>query len=310
MLPIHFAPIQGYTDDVYRRIHNRITGGISSYYTPFIRVEAGSIRSKDMRDINPKNNMGVTVIPQIIFSNRKEFDYLVDRISEIGYRRIDLNMGCPFPMQAKHGRGSGILQNPNIIKEVLEALKEHADIRFSVKIRLGWEHNYEALNIVDYLNDVDFEHITVHPRTGIQQYKGSVDIDMFEEIYTRSRNPIIYNGDINNIEKIREIEKRFPDIAGVMIGRGLLGCPSLATEYAQGKEWCRAERIGLLLRMHEIIKEEYSRILVGDVQLHNKLRTFWEYSEELISRKAYKKIMKSGNLKNYTAAVSELQRSL
>ena len=106
MLPIYFAPLQGYTDDVYRRIHHKLAGGVEEYYTPFVRVEAGSIRSKDIRDINPENNKGIPVVPQIIFCNSQEFEYLVDRVEALGYNRIDLNMGCPFPLQAKHGRGA------------------------------------------------------------------------------------------------------------------------------------------------------------------------------------------------------------
>ena len=92
-----------------------------------------------------------------------------------------------------------------------------------------------------------------------------------------------------------------------MIGRGLLGCPSLAAEYHNGKLWSRAERIALMLDMHSGLMEEYSKILKGDTQLHNKMRTFWEYSEQLLGRKPYKKVMKSGNLKNYLAAVNELK---
>ena len=115
MIPIHFAPLQGHTDDVYRRIHHQLIGGIERYYTPFVRVEAGDIRSKDRRDIDPKNNEGVPVVPQIIFKNLKEFLHLVDEMEALGYRAIDLNMGCPFPLQAKHGRGSGILAHTDVI---------------------------------------------------------------------------------------------------------------------------------------------------------------------------------------------------
>ena len=50
-LPIHFAPLQGYTEAIYRQAHARIFGGIESYYTPFVRVEHGEIRKKDMREI-------------------------------------------------------------------------------------------------------------------------------------------------------------------------------------------------------------------------------------------------------------------
>ena len=48
-LPIHFAPLQGYTEAIYRQAHARIFGGVESYYTPFVRVEHGEIRKKDMR---------------------------------------------------------------------------------------------------------------------------------------------------------------------------------------------------------------------------------------------------------------------
>ena len=92
-IPIHFAPLQGYTDDVYRRLHHELMGGIAYYYTPFVRMEGGGVRSKDMRDIRPEFNEGVPVVPQIIVKSMKEFDYLVGIVEEKGYTRIDLNMG-------------------------------------------------------------------------------------------------------------------------------------------------------------------------------------------------------------------------
>ena len=92
MIPIHFAPLQGYTDDVYRRIHHQLIGGVDCYYTPFIRIEGGGVRSKDLRDIEPAHNEGVPVVPQIILKSLKEFDYLVKVVEEKGYKEIDLNI--------------------------------------------------------------------------------------------------------------------------------------------------------------------------------------------------------------------------
>lgn len=307
MLPIYFAPLQGYTDDVYRRLHFRLVGGVDCYYTPFVRMEVRDVRSKDMRDIAPENNKGVPVVPQIIFSNRKEFEFLVERVAALGYREIDLNMGCPFPLQARHGRGSGILSQTRVIAEVAEGIKEHADMRFSIKMRLGWDNAREASQVMELLNTVDLQHITIHPRTGVQQYKGSVDFDAFAQLYQCSRNPVVYNGDILTIDDIRDIEDRFPCLKGVMIGRGMLACPSLATEYKSGEIWDEHRRIALMLDMHAALMAEYSRILKGDTQMLSKMRTFWEYSEALLGRKLYKKLMKSGNLKNYLAAVDEVK---
>ena len=66
-MDIHFAPLQGYTDDVYRRLHHQLIGGIATYTTPFLRVEGGGVRSKDLRDVDPEHNQGVLVVPQLIF---------------------------------------------------------------------------------------------------------------------------------------------------------------------------------------------------------------------------------------------------
>lgn len=304
MLPIYFAPLQGYTDDVYRRTHHDLVGGVAAYYTPFVRMEAGSIRSKDMRDINPENNVGTPVIPQIIFNSRKEFEYLVNRVEALGYKQMDLNMGCPFPLQAKHGRGVGILANEQVMDDIIEGIKAHSDIKFSVKMRLGWDDNTHALNVVRKLNSVEIEHVTIHPRTGAQQYKGCVDLDSFAALYQECENPIIYNGDLRTADDIHKIEELFPKISGIMIGRGLLGRPSLAKEYNENRE---INPLPLLIDIHDALMQEYSRILKGDTQMLNKMHTFWDFSQDLIDRKTYKKIVKSGNMKNYLAAVNAIR---
>ena len=307
MIPIHFAPLQGHTDDVYRRIHHQLLGGIERYYTPFVRVEAGDIRSKDRRDIDPKNNEGVPVVPQIIFKNLKEFLYLVDEIEALGYHEIDLNMGCPFPLQAKHGRGSGILAHPDIVEEIAHTIKERTQLTFSVKMRLGWDNAEEWEPVLNILNDTSLTHITLHPRTGVQQYKGDIDYEAFARFYEECRHPIIYNGDLTTLEQLHDMEEHYPRLVGLMLGRGLLARPSLAKEYAEGREWSHEEHIHSLRSLHERLAEQYSHIVKGDAQLHSKLRTFWEYTESLIGRKPYKKIMKSGNLRNYMNAIEELR---
>ena len=305
-LPIHFAPLQGYTDDVYRRIHHELAGGITTYYTPFVRMEGGSVRTKDLRDIQPEHNKGVPVVPQIIAKSMKEFDYLTGIVEEQGYTDIDLNMGCPFPMQAKHGRGSGLLAHTDIVKEMAEAIKNKPHLHFSVKMRLGWEDGNEWRPVLDLLNETPLRHIALHPRIGKQQYKGEPDKQAFQEFYTTCRHPLIYNGDVRTVEDIHRMEKEYPRLAGIMIGRGLLARPSLAKEYGQEKEMSWPERRNQLHLMHDRLKAHYETTVNSDAQLHAKLRLFWEYMETELDRKVYKKLMKAGNLKNYLSAVREV----
>ena len=305
-IPIHFAPLQGYTDDIYRRIHHQLIGGIDTYYTPFVRMEGGGVRSKDMRDIRPKFNEGVPVVPQIIVKSMKEFDYLTAVIEEKGYKRMDINMGCPFPMQAKHGRGAGLLAHTDIIEEIAKAICGKPHISFSVKMRLGWEDKDEWRPVLDILNSIPLHQITLHPRIGTQQYKGEVSMEAFEEFYGLCKHPLVYNGNITTLSHIKVLEEKYPKLAGIMIGRGLLARPSLAMEYTQGKELSEDAHKRLLHNFHDRLKAHYETTANSDVQLQARLRLFWEYMEEELGRKLYKKLMKAGNLKNYLAAVREV----
>ena len=253
-IPIHFAPLQGYTDDVFRRLHHELMGGIAYYYTPFVRMEGGGVRSKDMRDIRPEFNEGVPVVPQIIVKSMKEFDYLVGIVEEKGYTRIDLNMGCPFPMQAKHGRGSGLLAHVDIVEEMAKAISDKKELSFSVKMRLGWEDKNEWCPVLNLLNDTPLHQIAIHPRIGTQQYKGTVDMEAFREFAALCKHPLVYNGDVTTLAQIQKLKAEFPQLAGIMIGRGLLARPSLAAEYATGMELPWEKRRNQLHEFHDRLK--------------------------------------------------------
>ena len=123
MLAIHFAPIQGHTNHIYRQLHNLAAGGIDYYYTPFLRIEKGGLRNKDLKGILPENNQSISVIPQIICNSREEFAMLCDIVQGYGWKAVDLNLGCPFPLQTHAKRGAGLLPYPNIIQKIIEEMK-------------------------------------------------------------------------------------------------------------------------------------------------------------------------------------------
>lgn len=304
MKPIYFAPLQGYTDDAYRRIHAELVGGTELYFSPFIRLEHNKMRNKDIRDINPLYNKGVNLVPQILCNSTKEFDILVNAIADMGYKHIDLNMGCPFTLQTRHGKGAGILQHPDAVEEIMKAVGKRNDLSFSVKMRIGQEQADECLALLPILNDAPLMHITVHPRLGIQQYKGETDIETFRKFYESCKHPIVFNGDILTVEDIHRTETEFPNLKAIMIGRGMLARPSLAAEYVKGEEWTAERRASLIKNMHSRLLEHYSSIIPGEMQLLSKMRTFWEFMEAEIGKKQQKKILKAGNMKNYMREVS------
>ena len=308
ILPIHFAPLQGYTDAVYRRAHARIFGGIETYYSPFVRMEHGEIRRKDARDIDPDNNPGLHLIPQLIAPDADKLEHIMSLFIEKGYREADINLGCPFPMLARRHNGSGMLPYPEEVKALLsEAIDRHPDIRFSVKLRLGWEQAEECLALLPLFNELPLAHIILHPRLGKQQYKGEVDLEGFEAFYKECTHPLFYNGDLHTAEDIRSIATRFPRLAGIVIGRGLLANPALALEYKQGTPVSSDEMAKKVGQLHTEVFNSYRELLQGgDTQLLTKMKSFWEYLLPDGDRKARKTIHKTTKLANYEAAVSNL----
>ena len=306
MTNIEFAPLQGYTDAAYRYWHNKLIGGVSCYYSPFIRVEKSDIRAKDLRDILPENNEGLNLVPQIIVNGKDELDFLSAKIRELGYSRIDINLGCPFPLQTKKGRGAALLSNPQKVQELMEAIKDNDDIHYSVKMRLGMSSAEEFYPLIDIINNAPLYHVVLHPRVATQQYKGSVDMQSFERIADEIAHPLIYNGDITNSEEINSINNQYTELSAIMIGRGLLSDPCLAYEYVNGVQLSDKEKIAKILELHSHLLDHYSTRLQGDSQLLIKMKTFWEYLEPLIGRKSAKLIKKSINMAKYDAAVASI----
>lgn len=308
LLPIHFAPLQGYTDAAYRQAHARIFGGVDTYYSPFVRVEHGEIRRKDARDINPENNRGVHLVPQLIAPYPDKLEQIMSLFSGYNYREADINLGCPFPMLAKRHNGAGMLPYPEEVKELLVAATEkYPRFRFSVKLRLGWENANECLALLPLFNALPLSHIILHPRLGKQQYKGEVDLDGFEAFYNGCDKPLFYNGDLHTTEDIQAIAVRFPKLAGIVIGRGLLANPALAWEYRQGKRLSADEMAEKVRQLHTDVYNSYEEQLQGgETQLLMKMKSFWEYLLPEGNRKAKKTIHKTTKLTNYLAAVNEL----
>ncbi len=309
MLPIHFAPLQGFTESAYRLAHSKFAPGIHTYYTPFLRLEKGEVRAKDLRDLQAEHPYHL--VPQIIVRDVEEFNLLTKAVTELGFKEIDINMGCPYPMQTKSGRGSGILSHPEKIREILDAINQLSQPaaepatdkspKFSIKMRLGLTSPEECLQLLPLLNEAPLAHITLHPRVGIQQYKGALDFETFDKFYGECKHPLIFNGDITDLKQIQYIETRYPKLAGIMIGRGLLANPVLAAQYA-GLPCGTA--IETLLKIHADIAADYARRLQGNAQILDKIRPFWTYAD--LPKKNRKKIEKAKTLEEYLEAVNEL----
>lgn len=306
----YFAPLQGFTDSVYREVHSKHFSGLDAYLTPFCRVEKGEMRWHDQKDVNPERNENLSktgrLIPQVIGNTAEEVDLLVSKLKSLGYRSVDINFGCPFPMIAKKQKGAGILLCPDKVKDVLSVVKLHPDISFSVKMRLGMTDPLECMEILPYLNEAGLKQITMHARLGKDQYKGDLDLLSFDKFRNACLVPLVYNGDIIDENSCRKIVEQYPNLQGVMIGRGLLQNPFLVEELIAGAAIPCAEKSKRLKKFVSDLTEGYSAVMNGgELQLVQKLTLFWEYLLPELDHRSRKKILKSKKLTDYNSNVAE-----
>lgn len=301
-MKLFVAPLQGYTDAPYRHFHAEIFGGADAYFSPFVRVENNAPRARDMRNVCSQLNDNHTIVPQIIFGDAQEFNLLTESVIKAGHRHIDLNMGCPFPPQVRHGRGAGVIANRCLLEKLAPLMTRYPEVTFSAKMRLGIKEPTEWRAIIDCINALPLRHITVHPRTAAQQYSGRPNTDELSVFAEQSAHPIVVNGDIMTPDDISRT-----DAFGVMAGRGLLARPSLFAEYRSGNKMPREERIARLIRMHDALSDYYRNRLCGDSQMLSKIKPFWDYLEPEIGHKIHKAIRKAGTVQSYLAAVRSIR---
>lgn len=301
---LYVAPMQGYTDAVWRHAHVEVYGDTAGYFTPFVRIEKGEPRARDMRDMVSPLNANHDPVPQIIFRDAAECGALLNALQACGVRRLDLNLGCPFPPQCRKGRGAAMAGNVSVMSEVAVMVRNMPEFEFSVKMRLGLTAADEWRALMPVLNDMPLSHITLHPRVASQQYTGVLHHDECAMFIEQSLHPVIFNGDIRSMSDIDDTLRRYPALGGVMAGRGLLRRPSLFAEWLDGGEWPVTKRNEHLLQMHAMIYGHNRDTLCGSGQILMKMRAFWEYMQPESARKLWKAIMKAGTLRGYETAVT------
>ena len=300
------APIQGYTDVPYRHFHAQLYAPADVYCAPFMHIEHGEPRKRDLRDITSSMNANCTTLPQIIFKDFSEFQVLAQAVADAGYKTLDLNLGCPFPPQVKRGRGAGIIGNTDCLKQICRHMLSTPETTYSIKMRLGVTDEHEWRKIADIVNDMPLSHVTIHPRIAKQQYSGDLYMNEFSEAIAAIKHRIVYNGDISIPEDIRRLSTQYPELYGIMIGRGLLARPSIIEEWRNGNEWSLEMQQERLLEMHERILSHYESCLCGDAQILAKIKPFWDYAESIIGRKSAKLIKKANSMNAYRNATASI----
>lgn len=321
-MQIYFAPLEGITGFAYRNVHRQFFGdAVCKYFSPFAAPNyTHHFKTREREDIDPANNADLCLVPQILTNRAGDFLWAAEEMYAMGYREINLNLGCPMPTVVKKGRGSGQLGDPDALDLFLEEICRGMEqipgkicpqgdcipetIRFTVKTRIGLESAGNAGKLVEIFNRYPIAELTVHPRTQRDLYGGKPDLETFSMFLEKSRHPVVYNGDIFSFADFDKIRSRFPDCGAFMLGRGLIADPALARELCGGAPLQKEE----LRRFHDAVFQSLKASLPGQAPLMGKMKELWFYMGSNFSGadRFLKEIKKAKNEIQYQSAVRAL----
>ena len=307
-IKLSLGPFQGITDAPFRNVFKKHFGGIDKFYTPFFTgIQKDHAKNMQVEEIDPTCNDAETLTPQILSTDAEEILRFASQCKALGYKEINLNMGCPFPRVANKKRGSGLLPYPEKIDAMLGRVFEQIEVGFSVKCRLGYVNPDEIYPVIEVFNKYPLSELIIHPRIGKQLYKGEADVQRFAELIPLIKAPLVYNGDIVSVDSFEKIREEVKPVNEFMLGRGLLANPFLAEEIQCRLDFAKSN-LTRIERLHTYVVDLYEDRLChagGSPKVLGRMKELWSYLMYSFDepQDIWRKIKKINALKEYEEAV-------
>jgi len=298
----YFAPLEGITNYIYRNTFSNYYNNVDKYFTPFLNANSeGCLAKKSQREIDRENNKVLNLVPQLLTNNSNTFNLVSNKLNDLGYNEINLNLGCPSGTVTSKGKGSGQLKDTKKLKVFFDEIFNNNIQDISVKTRIGFSDPAEMETLLNIFNDYPIKELIVHPRIREDYYKGPINIEVFKDIVKESKNEVCYNGDLFTVNQINDFVTNFPTINKIMLGRGLIANPGLIQEFKTGKKLS----IKNFREFHDSLYNQYSQILFGDKNILFKMKDYWRVWKINFpeNEKQVKQLLKSQTLVSYLKAV-------
>ena len=258
------APMEAVTDVVFRHVVAK-AGRPDVFFTEFTN-SASFCSPKGAH--STRGRLAFTddeqpMVAQIWGSRPEHFSEMAKGLKDLGFKGIDINMGCPDKSVVKGGAGSGLIRTPELAAELIAAAKE-GGLPVSVKTRLGDVKVDEWREWLTHILKQGVVNLTIHLRTRKEMSKVDAHFELIPEI-KKLRDEIAphtlltINGDIRDRQHGLELVEQY-GVDGIMIGRGIFTNPYAFTA-------------GYMPTREEIIS-----------LLHYHLDLFDKYNEELEPR--------------------------
>ncbi len=306
----YYAPLEGITDDIFRRMHRKYFPGTDRYYTPFLSPTATgpALTKRDRRDVAPENNEGVPLVPQILTNHGEIFLRGAQALKELGYQEVNLNLGCPSGTVCAKGKGAGFLAQLQELERFLDEVFEKCPIAVSVKTRLGKNSPDEFEALLALYNRYPIRELTVHPRVQQDFYRHPVRMEGWDYATAHSAAPLCLSGGIGTKPDAERILKDRRQPGAVMLGRGLVANPALVMQLKGTGTLTRSA----LEDFHGELFELTAQRLDSPRNTMFRMKEIWGFMAlSFEGREKYQKaIRKATTLTEYQGAVARMFRDL
>lgn len=320
----YLAPMEGITGYIYRNAYHKYFGGMEKYFTPFLSPHMNkAMTSREKNDILPEHNQGLFVVPQLLTNDSEAFCRAMMILNEMGYKEVNLNLGCPSGTVVAKGKGAGFLaqERRENLAYFLDQIYNHSEkygMEISIKTRIGMESPEEFGEFLPLFFQFPVKELIVHPRVQTDFYRNTPNEEAFLlavsqfDLQKKSckqggkmLTDLCYNGDIFSPKDFAHVSTVFPEVGSVMLGRGAIANPGLV-------EWISTGRNSLdkkqLRSFHDEILSGYREIMSGDKNALFKMKELWTYLFILFPgcERQAKRIRKANTLDSYLSAVDLL----
>ncbi|MDQ7131242.1 tRNA dihydrouridine synthase [Mammaliicoccus sciuri] len=268
------APMEDVTDIVFRHVVSEAARP-DVFFTEFTNTESfchpegiHSVRGRltFSEDEQP-------IVAHIWGDKPDHFREMSIGMAEMGFKGIDLNMGCPVANVAGKGKGSGLILRPERAAEIIQAAKA-GGLPVSVKTRLGYYDIEEWRDWLKHVFEQDIANLSIHLRTRKEMSKVDAHWELIEAIKNlrdeiAPNTLLTINGDIPDRKTGLELAEKY-GIDGVMIGRGIFNNPFAFEK--EPREHTSKELLDLL-RLHLTLFDKYA---TSETPQFKSLRRFFK----------------------------------
>ncbi|HCY9879903.1 TPA: tRNA-dihydrouridine synthase [Staphylococcus aureus] len=268
------APMEDVTDIVFRHVVSEAARP-DVFFTEFTNTES-FCHPEGIHSVRGRLTFSEDEHPMVahIWGDKPEqFRETSIQLAKMGFKGIDLNMGCPVANVAKKGKGSGLILRPDVAAEIIQATKA-GGLPVSVKTRLGYYEIDEWKDWLKHVFEQDIANLSIHLRTRKEMSKVDAHWELIEAIKNlrdeiAPNTLLTINGDIPDRKTGLELAEKY-GIDGVMIGRGIFHNPFAFEK--EPREHTSKELLDLL-RLHLSLFNKYEK---DEIRQFKSLRRFFK----------------------------------